>query len=439
MPASVGIDGYNLALARGTGVATYARTLARAVGDMGCKVDLVFGVPVPQKTPDNLREAVFFSRLMEDEGFDGRANRKVTWRGGIKRFLQLPRPREMINIPLSGRLVVQDFSSRLPPFQRLWSHGNLFDIAHRHFRRYGDFLEIRIESAPEVMHWTYPVPIRLAGAKNVYTIHDLVPFKLPHTTLDDKQFVGRMISKCISTADLICTVSDCSRKDLIELFSAPPDKVINTYQATDLISSSDDAFDEGRWQLKIRQLFDLEPGEYFLFFGAIEPKKNVGRLIEAYLSADLRRPLVIVGGRGWRSEQELKLVNGGHGRKLKAAENIVQVDYLPRALLRLLIRGARGVFFPSLYEGFGLPALEAMSLGAPLIFGDTGGLPEVAGAAGLAIDPYDVQGLTKAFERIDTDADLRARLSADGLLQADRFSMTRYQERLGDLYARLDL
>src|SRR5690606_9101637 len=117
-------------------------------------------------------------------------------------------------------------------------------------------------------------------------------------------------------------------------------------------------------------------------------------------------------------------------------KRIIQLPYAPFSLLISLIRGARAALFPSLYEGFGLPALEAMTLGTPVICSNTASLPEIAGDAALMIDPYDTAALTDAIRRIDADADLRAELSRRGLAQAERFSPAKYRERLSALYQR---
>jgi glycosyltransferase involved in cell wall biosynthesis len=200
-------------------------------------------------------------------------------------------------------------------------------------------------------------------------------------------------------------------------------------------------------------------GGYFLFFGAIEPKKNVGRLIEAYLAAQSPHPLVIVGKQAWKSEEELRLlfedsarlfdIEGGRItpdrggqialRRPELGRRIILLDYAPFRLLVSLIRGARAVLFPSLYEGFGLPALEAMSLGVPVLTSNTASLPEVVGDAAIQVDPYDVQALAEGIRALDADAELRARLSLAGPKQAEAFSVERYDRRLAALYAKLGL
>jgi len=154
--------------------------------------------------------------------------------------------------------------------------------------------------------------------------------------------------------------------------------------------------------------------------------------------------LVIVGKKGWMWERELRLLplaqrprGPASSSPSRAAPRVIQLDYVPQSLLISLISGAKAVVFPSIYEGFGLPALEAMQLGTPVITSDTSSLPEVVGDAALLVNPYDPRAISQAIRRMDTDADLRARLAKAGPERAELFSPDRYQARLRDLYARL--
>jgi glycosyltransferase involved in cell wall biosynthesis len=425
----IGVDGYNLAMAHGTGVATYARTLCRTIKRLGYELDLIYGLPVPASASPGMRESLFFARLGENVG-DAAAQPKLTVKRMIRRALTLPLARTMVEVPVTGRVIAGDLQGRLPPFDRLFTERSIFEISARYFRRYRRFMTLRVPNPPSIMHWTYPLPLEVAGARNIYTIHDLVPLRLPHTSLEDKSYYDRLIRACIDRGDGIVTVSDTSRRDILDLFGADPAGVFNSYQPADLPDAPEDS-DPAR---RLRRLFDLQQDGYFLFFGAIEPKKNIGRLIEAFLSAELDVPLVIVGARGWRSEQELRLLSGAHGGRLSSANNVRQLEYLPRGLLLELIRGARGVLFPSLYEGFGLPALEALAQGVPLITSTTGSLPEVVGDAALMVDPYDVPAITAALRRLDADDALRSRLRAAGPGQAAKFSMERYEVTMARIY-----
>jgi glycosyltransferase involved in cell wall biosynthesis len=159
-------------------------------------------------------------------------------------------------------------------------------------------------------------------------------------------------------------------------------------------------------------------------------------LIEAYLSMSTSTPLIIVGSRAWGSEAELRLLQRDEVQPLKATfRNIRRIDYLPRNLLMRLVRGAKAVAFPSLYEGFGLPVLESMLLGTPVVTANSSSLPEVAGGAAMLVDPYKPMEIAAALQMLDTDAQLRERLSIAGKAQAAKYAMEPYQKRLSAMYA----
>ncbi|MFD2498430.1 glycosyltransferase [Rhizorhabdus histidinilytica] len=221
---------------------------------------------------------------------------------------------------------------------------------------------------------------------------------------------------------------------------AAPDKVTNSYQTAPVpaeLLARDPAEDAG----VVEGLFGLKRRGYFLFFGALDPKKNLARIIEAYLTSRSETPLVIVGARHWGTEQEARIF-GDQKKGVSlygeaAAKGLVQLDYLPREMLLRLVRGAKAVMFPSLYEGFGLPALEAIRLGTPVISSTISSLPEVVGEAGLLVDPYDAGAIAQAMRALDEDPALAARLSAAAPAQAAKFSDEAYRARLAAMYERV--
>jgi glycosyltransferase involved in cell wall biosynthesis len=421
---AVGVDGMNLALAQGTGVATYARELTRAHRALGLSVDVLYGLRVPAASRPELRETLFYSELGRD-GNDGR--RSGEWWTRAADDLPTPGARTAVEVPVAGRVVSAGLAERMPAFDRLFTYGGLFSLADRYFRRHRRFLPIRVPTPPDVMHWTYPLPIRMVGSRNVYTIHDLVPIRLPFTSLEDKRGHDRLLRACFAQAAAVCTVSDASRKDMLDLYGADPERVVNTYQS---VALPRDLIEMPRAALgaQLSGLFDLSDQGYFLYFGAIEPKKNVARLIEAYLTLPTRTPLVLVSAPGWSSGAQLRLLDDGAGGRVR------RLGYLPRELLLQLVRGARAVVFPSLYEGFGLPVLEAMALGAPVLTSTAASLPELAGEAALLADPYDVAAIREGLARLDGDPELRRRLADAGPRRAQLFSAERYQARLRRLY-----
>jgi glycosyltransferase involved in cell wall biosynthesis len=210
--------------------------------------------------------------------------------------------------------------------------------------------------------------------------------------------------------------------------------VVTTYQSVSIprevmTRSADDAARD------LEGMFGLGWKNYFLYFGAIEPKKNLARIIEGHLASGARAPLVVIGGRAWLSDKETALLKTVQQRLKNADSRILQLDYLPYNMLMTLVRGARATLFPSLYEGFGLPVLESMLLGTAVLTSTAGSLPEVAGHAALLVDPYDANAISAGIRRLDADGDLRGELETRGREQAARFSEAAYQARLRELYA----
>jgi glycosyltransferase involved in cell wall biosynthesis len=154
--------------------------------------------------------------------------------------------------------------------------------------------------------------------------------------------------------------------------------------------------------------------------------------------------LVIAGGTGWQNESELQRIGDDrfsayrvNGDTIARFKRVRRLTYLPLEQLVPLIRGARALLFPSLYEGFGLPVLEAMMLGTPVLTANVTSLPEVAGDAALCVDPYDTGAMAQAIRALDADDDLCAELGRKGQVRSAFFSMERYAERLAGLYGNI--
>jgi glycosyltransferase involved in cell wall biosynthesis len=313
---------------------------------------------------------------------------------------------------------------------RYWNVQHLYKSSDIAFRATGAFARVRLPSI-ELAHWTYPLPVRMQGARNVYTLHDLVPLRLPYTTADVKRAYYQLCKRIARDADHILTVSECSRRDIVEILGVDENRVTNLYQSSDSERFLGDV-DEAEISRYVEGLLGVGLRDYFLFFGAIEPKKNLARLLEAYLGSGSNTRLVIVGAPGWGGDQDVKLLKSM--TSLDTRNRIHWLGYLPRDMLARLIAGARATLFPSLYEGFGLPVLESIALGTPVVTSNVSSLPEVAGDAALYVNPYDVSSISAAIRTIDADADLRSDLSIKGLNQAEKFSARAYQARLDAFY-----
>ena len=308
----------------------------------------------------------------------------------------------------------------------------LFVRAHYRHMLLRQFTDVSVTSKIDLLHLTAPLPIRMKNVKRVVTIHDLIPIRLPYTTPDNKaEFINRART-CARESDLIITVSEASKADIVSLLDVEPSKIAVTYQPAILAPLT--PVERERLPQSLSR-FGLTPGGYLLFVGAQEPKKNVRRLIEAYLEIDTPMPLVLAGPRGWMWENEVgaalaPLSENARGR-------IRFAGYLARDDLRSLYAGACAFIYPSLYEGFGLPALEAMIAGAPVITSKTSSLPEVCGPAALYVDPFDRNDIRQKIEHVIGNPALRAKLTAAGQEQARAFSLEAYLARLGSAYSRL--
>jgi glycosyltransferase involved in cell wall biosynthesis len=429
-------DGLNLALGQGTGIAVYTRVLIHTARSLGYDIGVVYGVPLPATEDPLLQEVLFFDQMRASNRRASASLPRVLYGRFVDhlRYFSTIRPSPL---RLGTAVVAEQFKDLVPELDRAFLVRNLFDNADRFFRQTGKLVNLSLDTQPDIFHFTYTVPIKGKSSRNIYTIHDLMPLRLPFTTMDNKRHTLKLLEKVIKNADHIVTVSENSRKDIVSLLGVAEDRVTNTYQAVIFPQKYLD-----RSEAVVANFLDarygLEMYGYLIFFGALEPKKNVGRLIEGFLLSGVNIPLVLVVSGGWDNARETALLSEIKARAgEQSSPTIRSLDYVDRSTLVTLIRGARALVFPSLYEGFGLPVLEAMMLGTPVITSAKGALEEVTGEAALLVDPYDVDDIARAIAAIVNDPDLRGELSRRGVAQAAKFSPAHYRQRVESLYASL--
>jgi glycosyltransferase involved in cell wall biosynthesis len=261
--------------------------------------------------------------------------------------------------------------------------------------------------------------------------------------LDNKKLFLQLVRHLCRKADHIVTVSEFSRQEIIRFVGISEKRITNTYQSVHLpptvAAKSDDAVAN-----EVAAAFGLDFRGYYMFYGAIEPKKNVGRLIDAYAASGSPFPLLIVGALGWQYDKDVeKIADDRFLFYRRDADRIIperrvrRIPYLPVSQLMTLVKGARGVLFPSLYEGFGLPVLEAMALGTPVITSNTAALPEVSAGAAVLVDPADIDAMARAIRAFDHDNELRADLALKGKKRAAFFEPEAYVSRVANLYLKL--
>lgn len=417
------VDGYNLELRHGTGVKTYAISTIRALLLLGAKISTLFSSSSSSSDPV-LNEILFY---------DSQANTssKTEMFLAMVKYLSGFTPAKRVS--RKKIVVVEDEVKKF-----LMSNCDILNLPHCYkvanylYSTLGIETKIAILPKVDIWHSTYPLPIKIKKAKRITTIHDLVPLRLPYTTLDNKKIYYKLIKNCLKKSDLIITVSNNSKKDIQDIFDISSDRITVTYQPITL--GSDIPSMETVWGVLRR--YGLREKGYILFVGAIEPKKNVGRLIDAYVSLDTDKKLVIVGKRGWLWEGEIGKIEGLLGKNW--SDKIKLLNYVTTRDLKSLYAGAYCLVFPSLYEGFGLPPLEAMTLGCPVITSNVSSLPEVCGDAALYVDPYDVSDIKKKMEDMLNFSPQRwARFSKAGKERANLFSMENYVKRLYEAYSKV--
>ena len=257
---------------------------------------------------------------------------------------------------------------------------------------------------------------------SILTIHDLAiyinPEWFPNQTFSTKFLVPRSLAK----AKKIIAVSESTKQDLQKIFRVPDDKIKVIYEGV--------RTEEPNAEVKNKALekFGLQEKRYFLFLGTIEPRKNLIALIAAYKILVQKNPetplLVMAGGSGWKNEEIFEAIEKrGLGNKIK------YLGYVSNEEKFALMKSALAFVYPSLYEGFGLPILEAMSLGAPVITSRISSIPEITANAALLIDPNNDGEITNALEKLWKDDGLRAELIAKGEARAKQFSWTKTAEQ----------
>ncbi len=285
----------------------------------------------------------------------------------------------------------------------------------------GNPLSIETCAGPlDVFHGpNYFLPAQRGRAALVVTVHDLSALRHAEWHPTRRLMVHRIaLHRTVQKVDHVITDSEAIRAEVIRYLGAPPEKVTAIYPApspgfrpqtpTEVKPTLD------RW--------GLSPGDYLLFAGAIEPRKNLLRLVEAFTAVRKRQrdvpPLILVGPPGWRN-QEIR------DRLATAGPRVRYLGYLSNDDLSALMAGCAAFVMPSLYEGFGLPVLEAMASGVPVVASRGGALEEVAGDAAILVDPQEADDIAAGIERLLDDAELRETLVQKGLARAAPFSWER--------------
>lgn len=417
------VDGYNLQLTKGTGIKTYGLSLIEGLDRLGATVDVLLSRN-GYKSNEILDEVFFF----DNQG--GRQDWVTLGKWVLKSLSPLYRARRRKSF--AGLVVKKgQYTEDFLKYATSFNLPQCYDLANGLYDRLNITTQVSVTEKVDIWHATYPLPMNVRGAKKITTIHDLIPLRLPYATLDGKKVFYNKIRDALKDSTVTITVSENSKQDILTYYDVDPDRIVVTYQPIAL-KSLDATEEEIAFFLR---RYGLEYQNYILFVGAIEPKKNVGRLLDAYASMDIDLPLVIVGKKGWLWEDELGKTAFMFDNK-DSKKKVKLLEYVSTESLRYIYRGAYCLVFPSLYEGFGLPPLEAMNFGCPVITSNASCLPEICGNAALYVDPYSVRDIKEKLETLLGDRQLRDQLVQAGKLNAQAFSMDNYVKRLHQAYRR---
>ena len=306
------------------------------------------------------------------------------------------------NQPPSQTLFPTDAGEhRIIPFRRLWTHVRLAWEVTRY--------------PPDVLFVPAHVLPMFHPRRSVVTVHDLGyrDVRDAHPTAQwlhleaSTRWNARMSARVFAD-------SQATKEDLIRYYGTPADKITVAYPGVD---PSLRRVDDVEHIQAVKAQYGVE-GEYLLYLGTLQPRKNLARLIEAFGKSQARgHTLVIAGKKGWLYDDLFSQV-----KRLNLERRVVFSGYVSDADRAALLSGATALVFPSLYEGFGFPAVEAMACGTPVICSNTSSLPEAVGDAAMLIDPLDGEAIAAAIDRIIADAGLRGQLVGRGVVQASRFT-----------------
>ena len=340
-----------------------------------------------------------------------------------------------LDLENSYYILIQDDEHSLDSLER--NNFKLINIQSKIFRKliFRLLLEqwvipcIIIKKKIDIVHSLhYSFPLLTFGAKRIVTIHDMTFFKFPkYHEIIKRYYFSFFIHLVARLAHKVISLSESTLKDFILLTGARRDKVSVVHLGVDWTTSS---LSNERAKF-VKKKYRIN-GEYLLFIGMIEPRKNVANLILAFnkfLKVNNSYHLVIVGNKGWGYRQVFNLID-----ELRLHDKIIFTGFVDEDEKPYIIRGAKIFIYPSIYEGFGIPVLEALSLGVPTITSNVSSMPEVAGGAALLVDPANVDELYLGIKRLLDDETLYQGLKKRAILQARKFSWRKTAQKTIGLY-----
>jgi glycosyltransferase involved in cell wall biosynthesis len=295
----------------------------------------------------------------------------------------------------------------------------------------GFAIESRVDKL-DVLHAQYLLPLHLR-CRTVLSVFDILYERYPEFFTKSHYYRHKIgVRWSCQKADHVITISESSKRDLVELYGLDPERITVTYLGPDECYR---LLDQTQAKRQLKENYGIEE-DFILYVGAIQPRKNIPRLLSAFAQMKSERhskhKLVIVGPRAWLSQDAFRALEDSPVRK-----DVILTGYVPRGDLPYFYNAAAVFVFVSMCEGFGLPVVEAMACGTPTITSRGSSLEEIAGEAAILIDPRDSGSIAAAMGKVLSDSDLRARLRSLGLARSKEFSCEKMASQTQAIYRRL--
>ncbi|WP_252221735.1 MULTISPECIES: glycosyltransferase family 1 protein [unclassified Clostridium] len=341
--------------------------------------------------------------------------RDIKVEGSIFNFLN----RNDISTDIQGLDIKKNICSLFPYgiYRRIWSYAPIkYNFL---FRGNADIYQF----------FNFVIPSNISG-KVITTIHDLTYILYPNTMdTSNRKRLEKDMKKTVNRADYIITISENSKSDIIKYLGIDENKIQVVYPG---VGETYKRMLDNYEIESVKKKYSIE-NEYILYLGTLEPRKNIETIIRAYnlftQSNKNNIKLVLAGKKGWLYDDIFKLI-----KEFGIEDNVIFTDYVDDKDKPALYQGAKLFLFPSLYEGFGIPLVEAMASRTPVITSNSSSLPEVAGEAAIITAPLDYKEISKSIERVLNDSELREKMINEGVKQANKFSWDASAEKLKNIY-----
>ncbi|RKQ60620.1 glycosyltransferase involved in cell wall biosynthesis [Thermovibrio guaymasensis] len=417
------IAGYDLELKFQRGIGYFSRSLVTALYELGYEVHLltsakydknrtIYTLNVLKKLTGTLQES-FKRKLLPFKVLEIILKQK--WIGDF--------------IPFNPNMYDFDFDINLTHFKFVKGFVNIphfYDYTHiNDYLPFNRSLKLTLPTDYSLFISISPMNV-VAPYPTVQVIHDLIPLKSTFIPDNPKIFLKRL-KTALEKSKLVLCVSEFSRRECLEVFPEYEEKLVTIYQPAPIYEEEKKLALNEDVQNSLLQILNLKKGSFLFYVGVLEKRKNIKRLIEAFLSVynKIKIPLVLAGPLGFGSDEFKQYLEN---KKYK--NKVIYLGYVGNIEKLVLMKTSRAFVFPSLKEGFGLPVLEAMALGTPVLTSSVSSLPEVCGSAALYVNPLKVSEIAEGLVEITTNETLNSKLSLAGMERAKMFSFKNFKEKL---------